>query len=51
MICLLGFLVLFLSVFVACTNSLVTYKGKTADKKSRIACLMDRTKESGRQTI
>ena len=37
MICLLGSLVLFLSVFVACTNSLVTYKGKTADKKSRIA--------------
>lgn len=33
----LGFLFLFLSVFVACTNSLDTYQGKTANQKSRIA--------------
>ena len=33
----LGFLPVFLSVFVACTNSFDTYLGKTADQKSRIA--------------
>ena len=31
------FLFLLLSVFVACTSSLDTYQGKTADQKSRIA--------------
>jgi hypothetical protein len=32
-----GFLLLFLSVLVACTSSLDTYQGKTADQNSRIA--------------
>ena len=32
----LGILCLFLSVFVACTNSLDSYIGKTADQQSRI---------------
>jgi hypothetical protein len=31
-----GFLLLFLSVLVACTSSLDSYQGKTADQKSRI---------------
>jgi hypothetical protein len=33
----LGFLSVFLSVFLACTSSLDTYIGKTADQQSRIA--------------
>jgi hypothetical protein len=33
----LGFLFLFLSVLVACTSSLDSYQGKTADQNSRIA--------------
>ena len=31
-----GFLLLFLSVFIACVSSLDTYQGKTADQNSRI---------------
>jgi hypothetical protein len=33
----LGFLSVLLSVFLACTSSLDTYRGKTADQESRIA--------------
>jgi hypothetical protein len=33
----LSFLFLFLSVFIACTSSLDSYKGQTADQNSRIA--------------